>query len=271
MTTSNPIKWHGGKSYLASWIIGHMPPHTLYREPFFGGGAVLFRKPCEGISEAVNDIDHRLTNFWNALKHDGWFEEFRRIIDATPLSEWEFNKAEFFQNPEMTGPLVAAEFFIQYRQSRQGLGKDFATPTCRTRRGMNENVSAWLSAVEGLPEAHARLKRVEIRNMDACEFIRKYDHTDALFYCDPPYLHETRHGNGANKDYAHEMDQQDHMTLLVVLSSIKGRFLLSGYRSRMYDRATEEYGWRRVEKEIDNKASSKKSKEKKMECLWMNY
>ena len=274
MTTSKPIKWHGGKSYLAPWIIGHMPPHTLYREPFFGGGAVLFRKPCEGISEAVNDVDCDLTQFWYTMGDSELFQEFRRRVEATPLSEGMFKYSKFLlDGSEACQVSRAWAFFIRYRQSRQGLGKDFATPTCRTRRGMNENVSAWLSAVEGLPEAHARLKRVEIRNMDACEFIEKYDHADALFYCDPPYLHETRHGNGANKDYAHEMTPEDHQRLLECLTWIDGRFILSGYRSRLYDScaARDINGWRRVQKQIDNKASSKKSKEKKTECLWMNY
>ena len=85
---------------------------------------------------------------------------------------------------------------------------------------MNENVSAWLSAVEGLPEAHARLGRVEIRNMDACEFIQKYDHPKALFYCDPPYLHQTRHEKAANNEYTHEMTFEQHDNLLSRLSAI---------------------------------------------------
>ena len=38
-----PLKWHGGKHYLASRIVGLMPPHLHYVEPFFGGGTVLVR------------------------------------------------------------------------------------------------------------------------------------------------------------------------------------------------------------------------------------
>ena len=36
-----PLKWHGGKYYLAAKIVRLMPPHIHYVEPFFGGGAVL--------------------------------------------------------------------------------------------------------------------------------------------------------------------------------------------------------------------------------------
>lgn len=133
---------------------------------------------------------------------------------------------------------------------------------------MNENVSAWLSAVDGLPEAHERLRRVEIRNMDAVDFIKKYDHEKALFYLDPPYLHETR---VTTKDYEHEMTEDDHNNLLSRLAVTNGKFILSGYRSHLYDLWAASNGFRRVEKQIDNKASGKKTKEKKTECLWMNY
>ena len=268
MKTSNPIKWHGGKSNLASYIISHMPPHKLYREPFFGSGAVLFKKEHEGISEVINDIDRHLIEFFEVLRDTP--DRMLRRLWGTPFSDESFaSTSEELNNPDRLRRATA--FFIKYRQSRQGLGKDFATPTCRVRRGMNENVSAWLSAVEGLAEAHERLKRVEIRNMDACEFINKYDDVNALFYCDPPYIHETRHGKGANKDYVHEMDENDHQALLNSLAGIKGKFLLSGYPSTLYDWQATCCSWRRIEKKVPNAASSKKTKEKKTECLWMNY
>jgi hypothetical protein len=39
----------------------------------------------------------------------------------------------------------------------------------RTRRQMNGNASEWLSAVEGLPAVHARLRRVVIEEMPALD------------------------------------------------------------------------------------------------------
>ncbi len=35
------IKRHGGKHYLADWIISHMRRYAHYVEPYFGAGAVL--------------------------------------------------------------------------------------------------------------------------------------------------------------------------------------------------------------------------------------
>ena len=165
----------------------------------------------------------------------------------------------------------AIAFFIRYRQSRQGLGKDFATLSRnRTRRGMNEQVSSWLTAIEGLPEIHERLKRVVILNDDAVKVIRQQDGPNTLFYLDPPYLRETR-SNGGGEYGEHEMTDQDHRKLLLGLAFVKGKFLLSGYRNAMYDGLAEASGWHRVDIHIDNKASSAKKKEIKTECVWMNY
>lgn len=275
---SNPLKWHGGKQYLADEIIALMPPHTHYVEPFFGGGAVLFRKPCEGVSEVINDRYLELINFWRVLSLPASFAMFQRRIEAIPFSQMYFDVAKLAKEVSFTGDGTPEEnsvdaavgFFIRYRQSRQGLGKDFATLSRnRTRRGMNEQVSSWLSAIEGLPEAHERLKRVVILNDDALKVIGQQDGPKTLFYLDPPYLHSTR---VTTSDYECEMDENQHMTLLKVLEDIEGKFILSGYRSSLYQIFEDSNPhWRRVEIEIDNKASSKATKETKTECLWMNF
>lgn len=264
-----PLKYPGGKNYLAPKIVGLMCPHTRYVEPFFGGGAVLFAKSPEGVSEFVNDIDRRLINFWSCLQNPSIFADFKRIVDAVPFSSQEFSDSGFERSMILRPCLEAGvKFFIRNRQSRQGLGKDYATPTSRTRRGMNENVSAWLSAVDGLPEVHARLRRVEIRNEDAISLIRELDSPDTLFYCDPPYLHETR---VAKDQYRHEMTEEQHETLLHVLHRIRGKFLLSGYRSKLYDSFAAVANWHCQEFQIDNKASGRKRKPIMTESVWANY
>lgn len=45
------ITYYGGKQRMADTIISMMPAHKLYCEPFFGGGAVFFRKPKAGIEK----------------------------------------------------------------------------------------------------------------------------------------------------------------------------------------------------------------------------
>ena len=268
---NGPLKWHGGKHYLAPKIVALMPPRTEwchYVEPYFGGGAVLLANDPEGISEVVNDLDVGLTNFWRVLQHPNLFENFRRACHATPFSEREYALAV-----KETSKLPwdqAHAFFVHCRQSMSGRMKCFSPITKRrTRAGMNEQASAWLSAVEGLPAVHARLKRVDILGpKPALEVIRQQDGDKTLFYLDPPYLDETR----TSKDvYAHEMTDADHEALLTALNSIQGKFMLSGYHSKMYNEWALQSNFTCHEFDLPNNSAGGKEKRRMTECVWTNY
>lgn len=260
----------GGKHYLSSKIVALMPPHIHYVEPYAGGLSVLLAKDPEGVSEVVNDINDNLTEFWRMLQGEELFSAFLRKVEATPFSESEFRSAKYLRTVDYTdAPTRSLAFFICCRQSLAGRMKDFATLSRnRVRRGMNEQASAWLTAVEGLPEVHARLKRVAILNRDGLDVIRQQDGPQTLFYLDPPYLHETRATTG---EYEHEMTKEEHTRLLILLSEIKGKFLLSGYRSSLYDDAALRWGWNRKEFTMPNNAAGGKKKRQMTECVWMNY
>lgn len=240
-----------------------------YVEPYFGGGSVLLAQDPEGISEVANDRHRRLTNFWRTLRDQPQFGKFQSMVQTVPFSAVEYRDYQEAGEVELDQIYDAVAFFVHCRQSMSGRMDNFAPLTRnRTRRGMNEQASAWLNAVEGLPEVHRRLIRVVILNDDALNVIRQQDGPRTLFYLDPPYLHETRATNG---EYQHEMSAGEHAALLNVLGEIEGRFLLSGYPSDLYEAARLRNGWRVVTKEIDNKSSSKREKEIKTECLWCNF
>lgn len=197
---SSPLKWHGGKSYLADWILSLAAQHTHWVEVYGGGLSVTLAKDPAGISEVVNDSYWQLQNFWWVLQDSKLFDEFRRRVEATPFSENEWTTADCINRPAPGSDLPpedvverAVAFFIACRQSRAGQFREFATLSRnRTRRGMNEQASAWLTAVEGLPEVHARLKRIVILNDDALEVIKSQDGASTLFYLDPPYVPDAR-------------------------------------------------------------------------------
>ena len=93
-------------------------------------------------------------------------------------------------------------------------------------------VSRWLGSVEGLAEIAQRLQRVQIENAPALDVIARYDTPETVFYLDPPYVHSAR---GDSSAYEFEMTDDDHAELAAVLSSIRGRAVLSGYRTPLYD------------------------------------
>ena len=73
-----------------------------------------------------------------------------------------------------------------------------------------------------LTEISKRLERTQIECQDALKIIKSRDSKDTFFYIDPPYLNADQgHYSGFN-----EMDMEE---LLKLLSTIKGKFLLSNY------------------------------------------
>lgn len=192
-----PLKWHGGKGYLARRIVALMPPCLHYVEPFAGGLAVLLARGPEGVSEVANDLNRDLINFWTVLQNPTLFPEFVRACEATPFAEDVWKRAVEGLGTYTDAVGRAWAFFVAVRQSLAGRQDAFAPLSrTRTRRGMNEQASAWLTAVEGLPAVHARLRRVVILNRPAIDVIRQQDAPDTLYYCDPPYLHATRATTG---------------------------------------------------------------------------
>jgi DNA adenine methylase len=124
-------------------------------------------------------------------------------------------------------------------------------------------VSRWLGAVEDLPYIAQRLLRVQIEHEPAIKVIERYDSPETLFYCDPPYPHESR---GDSQAYAYEMTDDQHRELAAVLHKVQGKVAISGYQCALMD---ELYGdWSHIN------GPSKlihSVKQERTEVLWMNY
>ena len=195
-------------------------------------------------------------------------DDLIKAIALTPFSREEFRLA--VQPPPDNLPDLerARRFFVRARQVRTGLAQTASLgrwANCKrtSRAGMSGVVSRWLGSVEGLPEIAERLLRVQIENRPAIEVITLYENADTLFYCDPPYPHESR---GDAKAYRFEMTEDEHRDLATVLRSVRGKVAVSGYRCPLMDEIYA--GWRCVEAPTKNCHSVKKPRR---EALWMNY
>lgn len=85
---------------------------------------------------------------------------------------------------------------------------------------------------------------------------------DALVYCDPPYLMETRRSK--RRIYSHEMTMLQHRQLLRCLRTLKCFVILSGYWSKLYADALSD--WRTITFQARTRGGSLAT-----EWLWMNY
>src|ERR1051326_63543 len=186
--------WYGGKFSHLNWLLPLLPQTTHYCEPFGGSAAVLLNREPAPI-ETYNDTDSEVVNFFRVLREEQ--EALIQAIGLTPFSREEFELAISPTDQNISDLERARRFFVRARQVRSGLAQTassgrWANCLLTSRAGMGGAVSRWLGSVEGLSEIVQRLLRVQIENAPATEIISRYDSRETLFYCDPPYPHETR-------------------------------------------------------------------------------
>ena len=260
--------WYGGKFSHLNWLLPLLPEATHYCEPFGGSAAVLLNREPSPV-ETYNDIDSEVVNFFKVIRERK--EELIYSIGMTPFSREEFNRAVEIHN-NGSGELGELErarlFYIRARQVRTGLAQTasngrWANCLKTSRAGMAGAVSRWLGSVEGLESIASRLLRVQIEHDHATSIIKRYDSDETLFYCDPPYIHDSR---GDKNAYKFEMNDSDHHALSVVLNNVKGKVAISGYQSPLMDQLYK--GWN-VWTGTTKKALSVKSD--RTEILWTNY
>ncbi|MDY6785607.1 MAG: DNA adenine methylase [Cyanobacteriota bacterium] len=257
--------WYGGKFSHLNWLLPLLPEATHYCEPFAGSAAVLLnRKPSP--VETYNDIDGEVVNFFRVLRDRQ--EELIRAIALTPFSREELRIAVEESIDNLSQLERARRFFVRARQVRTGLAQTasvgrWAHCKLTSRAGMAGAVSRWLGSVEGLSEIVQRLLRVQIENAPAIEIIQRYDSEETLFYCDPPYPHDSR---GDSHAYGYEMTDNEHRELAEMLTRVQGKVALSGYHCQLLDTLYKD--WNVVE---SNPKQCPSVKQMRMEVLWTNY
>ncbi len=257
--------WYGGKFSHLDWLLPLLPKCHHYCEPFGGSAAVILNREPSSV-ETYNDIDGEVVNFFRVLRDQK--DKLIEAIGLTPFSREEYYFALDQDLNSISDLERARRFFIRARQSRTGLAQTASLgrwANCKntSRSGMSGVVSRWLGSVEDLPFVASRLLSVQIENRPATEVISLYDSNDTLFYCDPPYVHETR---GDEKSYRYEMSGDEYQYLAAVLRSCKGKVAISGYRCNLMDELFN--GWNRFDALPKNCHSVKKLRQ---EALWMNY
>lgn len=264
------FKCHGGKYYLSKWIISYFPrkyKNYLYIEPYAGGASVLLNKKPSYI-EIINDLNPGIYRLWKVLKENcDIFADRLKEIKYTE-ENFELAKNDYWFNFGNEIDMAINEFVLR-RMSRGGLCESFAWSE-RKRGGKPGDQNAWENSIKFLPILSSRIKKVNVHIEPAIKLINRFNlnkNLPKLIYADPPYLDETRVSKTAYGEY--EMSCEQHINLAKALLSFDGKVLISGYRSALYDDLYK--GWLRAEKAIANHASQRKKKQKKIECLWMNY
>lgn len=256
-----PITYYGGKQRMLPHILPKIPEHSVYVEPFFGGGAVFFAKEPSA-AEVVNDHNDKLVSFYRALKYD--FDSIKAKIDETFHSRSQHSEAGqiYDADPESQPHLeMAWAAWVQTNMSFSGMIK--------AGFGYDRNGKCALklhNKKNALTEAfNERMKRVTIECYDVMKVIRAYDSPSAFFYLDPPYV-------SANQGHYGGYTEADFVALLDVCTTMEGKFLLSSYPEKVLFDYRKKHGWKAEDVEktlaVDGRRAENK---KKIECLTWNY
>ncbi|WP_375592099.1 DNA adenine methylase [Chitiniphilus eburneus] len=183
------IQWPGGKRRLLKRILPLLPAHKTYVEPFAGGAAVFFGKEPVKV-EILNDWNTDLINLYRMVRSHT--PELLRLLQQMPYSRDEFERLKLENPATLTECQRAARFFALQRMS---FGAKVVSRVCGFDKGTDRARyldPVWIS--EALHAAAKRLKQVQLEHRDFAEIMRRFDGSDTLMFCDPPYWELTGYG-----------------------------------------------------------------------------
>jgi DNA adenine methylase len=263
-----PVIRFGGKTVLTPWLLEllrTLAPHLCYCEPFCGGAALFFAKPPSEV-EILNDKDKIIYDFYAILRDPQLAERLQQKLKYTLWSRLELEtcRKTWRQTEDIVERVWA--WFVVLRQSFTHETDEKAAWLCSKKENQAKRFAR---AVDTLQFCAQRLRDAQIENRSFEHVIKLYDMPEMFFYCDPPYMKETRVDGGY--DDGLEMSTEQHELLLDLLNSAKAQVVLSGYPSDFYAQRLPSSRWHYYEK--TRKAHIRNSRQHKIsyrtECVWI--
>lgn len=203
--------WIGGKSKLADEIINMLPEHKLYVEVFGGALNILYAKSKSKL-EVVNDINSELINLHRAIRNNP--QTLSMYLKQLLISREIFNDIKKCRIKPKNNIERASHYLYILTQSFGAKQDSF---------GMNaKGFTSPPNIYKSYQKWSKRLRGVTIENKSFEDLITTYDHDEAFFYCDPPYVDtESYYKNTGG------FGQKEHELLAETLSKVQGKFLVS--------------------------------------------
>jgi len=256
-----PITYYGGKQNMLKHIRPLIPSHSLYTEAFAGGLAVLFDKePVE--VEVINDLNVELINFYETCVTD--FEALKYEVDKTLHSRAQHEHAWYiYNNPSFFSNVQRA--WAVWVLSKMGFAGQLSNSF-----GFDKSKSRHPKKIGNAKEAfnddlRARLSTLTIEHDDALKIIKRYDIPEAFHFVDPPYV-------GSNMGhYSNMFNDSNLRDLLDLLTTVKGKFMLTMYPNEVIQSYVNKHGWS-IEK-VNRQVSACKAESRRIQEEWMvmNY
>lgn len=189
ISIKSPLRYPGGKARLVKQILAMAPKdYSEYREPFLGGGSVLFAvhslKP--DIIMKAGDSFEPLYNFWYCCKTDFYrFERQVKLAKNTLVGKDCFEQSRrVFLDPSRSSVMLpfmkAAAFFVLNRITYSGLtlSGGYSKEAHETRFRDTH--------IARLKDTNKVLQNVDLQHSDYSELLHEPG-DNVWIYLDPPY------------------------------------------------------------------------------------
>jgi DNA adenine methylase len=187
------------------------------------------------VVEVYNDLDGSLVNLFQVIRDRP--NDFRELLSLVPYSREDFSRS-LGHDSEHDSIRRAVDFYAVLNQSISG--KRLARKGDWARGRLDNLAERYFARQEGLGIIHERIKHIQIECRDALDILEEWDGPDTTFYCDPPYVLETR---SKRRYYAVEPGDEYHKQLVGVLLGVQGNVVLSGYEHPVYNKLVAK-GWK---------------------------
>ena len=262
----------GGKKVHSKWISPWIPSDFKTYVEVFGGAMWMYwmsnKVPVE--TNVYNDFNRHLSNIFHCASSDP--HHFREVLESYVgdigndelFEEYKTDVFDVFDTEFIVPdfPLAAKYVFLQTQT--------FAGNTNLTRDSKiyksPDPKHKFVTYIEKFSQSNylKRLNSLSVENMDCRELIKKYDSEDTFFYIDPPYY------NMESYYTSHAFGHDDHIELLELLKTTKGKWALSYYffddLVRLLPR--NEYEWHH---ERTYSVNARTTESVRIELLIMNY
>ena len=229
-TTETPLRYPGGKTQLAPFVIDLLRANRLlggiYAEPFAGGAGLAWRLLLAGhVSEVwLNDIDPAIFQFWNSVLNQT--DDLCELIVTTPVNMAEWHRQREIMDGRHADPLKLgfATLFLN-RTNRSGIinvgvigGKDQTGNyklDCRFNR---------VDLIEKIRRIASYRDVVTLTRLDAMLCIPKWAKEmpkRGLMNIDPPYFAK------GQSLYTNFYTGSDHKALSVMIRRLSCPWLLT--------------------------------------------
>lgn len=250
-----PLSYYGGKQRLADTIVSMIPPHKIYIEPFFGGGAVFFAKKPSYL-EAINDINDNIVTFFRVCQNETQFQELNAKIQDTLFSEALFLQAKTIWNGYWPANDIERAWATwvccnySFNSTPYGGWKwDMGTAGSHSGKVAAHKRNEFTQAV------FERLQYAQISCRDAVNVLTERDNPEAFAYIDPPYI-------GCDQKHYRGYNDSEFERLLTVLSFFKGKFILSTFANDLILHYAENNNWIITTKNMPMTCSNLRIKER---------